>query len=63
MKLFQSPKNTFYVRQIQDDMKGFAPIGWICKRERYVGIFDIEIFFVGAGGFGSFSDIGAHQEF
>ena len=40
MELFQSPQITFYVRPIQDDMQGFAPIGWICKRERYVGIYD-----------------------
>ena len=33
MELFQSPQKSFYVRQIQDDLsKGFAPIGWICRR-------------------------------
>ena len=44
MELFQSPEKTFYVRPIQDDVKGFAPIGWICKRERYMGIYDVESF-------------------
>ena len=49
-------KKTFYVRLIQDDVLGFAPIGWICKRERYVGIYFL-------GLHESFSDIGAHLEF
>ena len=44
-------------------MKGFAPIGRICKRERYLGIYDVEIFFWPLDQlYESFSDIGAHQD-
>ena len=39
---------------IQGDVKGFAPIGWICKRGSYLGIYDVESFFCG--------DIGAQRK-
>ena len=61
LELFQSPKNTFYFKTILDDMYGFAPIGSICKRERYVGIYGVEsIFWVLEQLHGSF---GAHQDY
>ena len=65
MELFQSPTK-FYVRPIQDDVQGFAPISWICKRERYVCIYNVESFFWGGALeqlYGILSDIGAHLEF
>ena len=41
------------------------PINWICKRERYVGIYYVQ--FLGPGAleqlYESFSDMGAHLEF
>ena len=50
MELIQSPhpppKKKIYVRLIQDDVQGFAPIGWICRREKYLVIYDVEGFFL-----------------
>ena len=64
MELFQSPENTFYIRTIQNDVQGFVPIGSICKRERYGGIYDVEsIFWALEQLHESFSVIGAHQDF
>ena len=59
----RAPNKTFYVRPIQDDVYGFASIGWICKRERRVGNYGIESFYWALEQFhGSFGDIGVHQD-
>ena len=65
MELFQSPppkkKN---LRQTDSRWRVGQPIGWIDKRESYVGINGIEIFLGGGEQLhGSFSDVGAHQDF
>ena len=66
MELFQSPKK-YFLRQNNSKWRvGLcALIGWIYKSERFVGFYDIESIFGGALEqlHGSFSDIGAHQDF
>ena len=50
VELIRSQKKIFfYVRPIIDDVQGFSSIGWIFKRERLLGIYDVWTFFLDSG--------------